>query len=73
MSEFRCASGVVFFHRGHELVDLLILRAHELDRIADYERALGLAELRLREASAEGLPFLSLARARGSLHLFRKR
>ncbi len=55
-----------------ELVDLLIMRAHVLGRIADYERALALAELRLREASAEGLSFLSLARARGSLHLFKE-
>jgi tetratricopeptide (TPR) repeat protein len=54
-----------------ELVDLLILRAQMLGRIADYERALALADLGLREASAEGLSFLSLARARGSLHLFK--
>src|SRR3954451_21082412 len=55
-----------------ELVDLLILRAHMLGRIADYERALALAELRLRKASADGLSYLSLARARGSLHLFKE-
>lgn len=54
-----------------ELVDLLILRAQMLGRIADYERALALAELRLRQASAEGLSFLSLARALASLHLFK--
>src|SRR5262249_1727048 len=54
-----------------ELVDLLILRAQMLGRIADSERALAFAELRLREASAEGLSFLSLARARANLHLFK--
>ena len=70
--ELHAVQGWLTSRSWAELVDLLIMRAHVLGRIADYERALALAELRLREASAEGLSFLSLARARGSLHLFKE-
>jgi tetratricopeptide (TPR) repeat protein len=68
--ELHAVQGRLTSRSSAELVDLLILRAHVLGRIADQERAIALAELRLREAPAEGLSFLSLARARGSLHLF---
>ncbi len=61
--ELHAVQGWLTSRSWAELVDLLIMRTHVLGRIADYERALALAELRLREASAEGLSFLSLARA----------
>src|SRR5262245_47337577 len=70
--ELHAVQGRLTSQSWAELIDLLILRARVLGRIADYERALALAELRLREAPEEGLSFLSLARARGSLHLFKE-
>jgi tetratricopeptide (TPR) repeat protein len=70
--ELHAVQGWLSSRSWAELVDLLIMRAHVLGRIADYERAVALAELRLRGASAEGLSFLSLARARGSLHRFKE-
>ena len=53
-----------------ELVDHLILRAHLLGRIVDYERASALAEPFVREASADALAFLVRARTRACLHRF---
>jgi tetratricopeptide (TPR) repeat protein len=53
-----------------ELVDLLVLRAQILGRVADYECAMAWAERRVRDAPIDGLAFLSQARTRASLHRF---
>ena len=44
-----------------ELVDLLILRAQITGCIADYERAVALAEQRVRDTPADALTFLARA------------
>jgi tetratricopeptide (TPR) repeat protein len=53
-----------------ELIDLTTLRGQILGRIADYERASALAELRALEAPTDGLAFLARARTRATLHRF---
>lgn len=55
---------------GAELVGLLMLRGHIVGRIADYERAVELAERLPRVFPADGLAFLTRARTRACLHRF---
>jgi tetratricopeptide (TPR) repeat protein len=52
------------------LVDLLLLRGRVLGRIADYERAAGLAEALARNAPDDGAALLARARTRGTFHRF---
>jgi len=53
------------------LIDLLALRGSILGSIADYKRALGLADLLVRDASTEAAAFLARARTRAVFHRFR--
>ena len=68
--ELQAAHGRLASHSWTELVDLLILRAHFMGCIGDYERAVALSELRAHDAPADALAFLSRARARACLHRF---
>jgi hypothetical protein len=52
------------------LLDLLLLRGHLLGRIADYERAAGLAEALVGDASDDGWAWLVRARTRATFHRF---
>ena len=52
------------------LVDLLTVRGHVLGRIADYERAAGLAERLACDAPDDGMALLARARTRATLHRF---
>jgi tetratricopeptide (TPR) repeat protein len=52
------------------LVDLLLLRGQVLGRIADYERAAGLAEALVRDAPDDGAAWLARARTQSTLHRF---
>ena len=52
------------------LIDLLLLRGHVLGRIADYERAAGLAEQLVRDAPDDGTAWLARARTRATFHRF---
>ncbi len=52
------------------LVDLLILRGDVLGRIADYEQAMGLAELLVCAAPDDGAAWLARARTRATFHRF---
>lgn len=52
------------------LVDLLLLRGQLLGRIADYERATGLADVLVRDAPNDGAAWLARARARATFHRF---
>ena len=54
------------------LVDLLILRGDVLGRIADYEQAMGLAELLVCAAPDDGAAWLARARTRATFHRFAK-
>jgi len=53
------------------LIDLLALRGSILSRIADYERALELSRLLVRDATTEAAAFLARARTRAVFHRFR--
>lgn len=53
------------------LIDLLALRGSILASIADYERALELAHLLVRDATTEAAAFLARARTRAVFHRFR--
>jgi tetratricopeptide (TPR) repeat protein len=53
------------------LIDLLTLRGSILGTIADYERALELAHLLVRDASTEAVAFLARARTHAVFHCFR--
>src|SRR5262249_16290733 len=53
------------------LIDLLALRGSILGSIADYERALGLAHLLVRDAANEAAAFLARARTHAVFHRFR--
>lgn len=53
------------------LIDLLALRGSILGSIADYERALELAHLLVRDATTEAAAFLARARTRAVFHRFR--
>jgi len=64
------AQGHLTSRLGAELVDLLTLRGQFLGRIVDYEWAVELAEQLAREFPADGLAFLTRARARACLHRF---
>ena len=57
--ELHAVQGWLTSRSWAELVDLLIMRADVLGRIADYERALALAELRAR--SLRRRPLISVA------------
>jgi len=52
------------------LIDLLALRGSILGSIADYERALELAHLLVRDATTEAAAFLARARTRAVFHRF---
>ena len=52
------------------LVDLLILRGEVLGRIADYERAVELALVLVRDAPDDGAAWLARARTRATFHRF---
>ena len=52
------------------LVELLLLRGHVLGRIADYERAAGLAETLVSDAPDDGTAWLARARTRATFHRF---
>jgi tetratricopeptide (TPR) repeat protein len=52
------------------LIDLLLLRGHVLGRIADYERAAGLAAQLVRDAPGDGAAWLASARTRAAFHRF---
>jgi tetratricopeptide (TPR) repeat protein len=68
--ELQAAGGGLTGRWGAELVDRLTLRGQILGRIADYERAVALAEQLACHASADGLAFLVRARTRTLLHRF---
>ena len=53
-----------------DLVELLLLRGHLLGRIADGERAAGLAEHLVRHSPAEGVTLFARARTLASFHRF---
>jgi tetratricopeptide (TPR) repeat protein len=53
------------------LIDLLALRGSILGSIADYERALELAHLLVRDATTEAVAFLARARTHAVFHRFR--
>jgi tetratricopeptide (TPR) repeat protein len=53
------------------LIDLLALRGSILGSIADYERALNLAHLLVRDAASEAAAFLARARTHAVFHRFR--
>jgi len=53
------------------LIDLLALRGSILGRIAEYERALELAHLLVRDARTEAAAFLARARTHAVFHRFR--
>lgn len=55
---------------GSGLVDLLLLRGQIRGRIADYERAVELAERLTADEAADGAAFLARARTRAGLHRF---
>ena len=59
-----------FVEERVRLIDLLTLRGSILGTIADYERALELAQQLVREAPADAVAFLTRARARSLFHLF---
>ena len=52
------------------LVDLLLLRGQVLGRIADYERAAGLAEAMVRDVPDDGAAWLARARTQATFHRF---
>ena len=52
------------------LVDLLLLRGQVLGRIADYERAAGLAEAIVRDVPDDGTAWLARARTQATFHRF---
>ncbi|MGH3307177.1 MAG: hypothetical protein ACRDOX_05765, partial [Nocardioides sp.] len=52
------------------LIDVLLLRGQVLGRIADYERAVGLAEALVRDAPTDGAAWLARARTQATLHRF---
>lgn len=52
------------------LVELLLLRGMIVGRIADYERAEGIAEQLVRDASADAKALLARARTRACFHRF---
>jgi tetratricopeptide (TPR) repeat protein len=52
------------------LIDLLTLRGHVLGRIADYERAVELAEQLVRGTTDDGTALLARARTRATFHRF---
>jgi tetratricopeptide (TPR) repeat protein len=54
------------------LIDLLAQRGSILGSIADYERALELAHLLVRDATTEAAAFLARARTRAVFHRFRE-
>jgi tetratricopeptide (TPR) repeat protein len=62
--------GAVASAAWSELVDLIMLRAQILGRIADYERASARAEQGAVEAPSDALAFLARARTRAALHRF---
>ncbi len=68
--ELLAAHGRLTSRSWAEFVDLLILRAQIVGCIADYERAVALAERRARDAPVDALAFLGRARARACLHRF---
>ncbi len=68
--EQRSARGEMLSDDWATLVDLLVLRAQIVGRIADYEHAAQIAELRAIEAPEDGAALLSRARTRSSLHRF---
>jgi tetratricopeptide (TPR) repeat protein len=68
--EHQAARGTQSSRFRAELVDLVMLRAQILGRIADYERAQMLAERQVDNAPADPLALLARARTRGSLHRF---
>jgi len=68
--EQQAARGTQSSQAGAALVDLIMLRAQILGRIADYERAQMLAERQVDRAPADALALLARARTRGSLHRF---
>lgn len=66
----QAALGRLTSGQGAGLVDLLTLRGQILGCIADYERAVALAEQLACDAPADGLALLARARARAFLHRF---
>jgi tetratricopeptide (TPR) repeat protein len=68
--ERRAAGGDLASQPWARLVDLVMLRAQIVGRIADYEYASILAERRAGEAPEDALAVLSRSRTRGSLHRF---
>jgi tetratricopeptide (TPR) repeat protein len=66
----RAAGAVMTVAAMAPLVDLLLLRGQVLGRIADYERAAGLAEALVRDVPDDGAAWLARARARATLHRF---
>jgi len=68
--ELQAAQGRLTSRWWAELVDRLTLRGQVRSRIADYERAAGIAEAIACDASADGMAFLTRARMRAWLHRF---
>lgn len=66
----RAAMAVLTADAITPLVDLLLLRGQVLGRIADYERAAGLAEALVRDAADDGAAWLARARTQATLHRF---
>jgi tetratricopeptide (TPR) repeat protein len=68
--EAQAAVGWLAMAGRANLIDLLLLRGHVLGRIADYERAVALAEQLVRDGPADSSAFLVRARTRATLHRF---
>jgi tetratricopeptide (TPR) repeat protein len=68
--ERRARTGLLTVGDQAELIDLVSLRGHVLGCVADYEWAEERAEQLTRDAPADGVAFLSRARALATFHRF---
>ncbi len=66
----RATGGQLTAGERAELVELIALRGHVLGRIADGERAAGMADELVGQAPADARSFLARARMRGVFHRF---
>jgi len=69
--ETNSTRGFLSVEERASFIDLLALRGSILGRIADYERALELAHLLVRDATTEAAAFIAQARTRAVFHRFR--
>ncbi len=70
--ERQAARGDLASRSWADLIDLVILRAQILGRVALYEHASTLAERRAEAEAEDAYAYLSRARSRASLHRFQE-